>query len=381
LIAAQTGETQAARHPEQAIAADDEGPGEPVVDDLEPAFGPYQLGSKPATTQYDQTYANLLLTLGGSTAPQRATADLDDIRDDLAELGRSGGAAVPWGWYQEGFARAGSDPDYSSHHNAPQFFGYVRNSPALWSGEHDLGELLPAIRDGKLGERGVVFVKGGTHTPFGWKPANPDPEVQAHFLGDDDHPGYSDSQLSEALVATVVNAVARSRYWDDSAIIVTYDDSEGFYDHVPPPVQGTCPDGRPCGDGPRVPFILISPYARSHAIVSEVDDHASFAKFLDLLFGLEPLASLPDERPYLPAGPRDTSAAIGDLSAGFDPERLAGTRAPIPAQAALISDAIVDTFPPTMSCASLGITPVAVPGELSAPPPGFAPRTVARSTR
>ena len=75
--------------------------------------------------------------------------------------------------------------------------------------------------------------------------------------------GDTDAQVGEAFVATFVNAIARSTYWNDSAIIITWDDPGGYYDHVPPPQAGAAaPTQRPCGDGPRLPFILISPYAR-----------------------------------------------------------------------------------------------------------------------
>ncbi len=55
----------------------------------------------------------------------------------------------------------------------------------------------------QLPSQSVVFVKGGQLNPFGWKPTNPN---ALNVLGDDDHPGYSDSQLSESLVAKVVDA-------------------------------------------------------------------------------------------------------------------------------------------------------------------------------
>jgi phospholipase C len=193
--------------------------------------------------------------------------------------------------------------------------------------------------------------------------------VQQHFDGDDDHPGYSDSQISEAFVAEFVNAIAKSKYWDSSVILITWDDSEGFYDHVAPPQFERCPDGHPCGDGPRVPAIIISPYARDHAVIHDIADHTSFAKMLARIFDLPPLATLPDEAPYMPEGPRDTNPALSDLLAAFDPERLAGTKAPIPASAA-----IVDTIsvPPKLSCASIGIKPDVIPGEDNVPV-GFAP--------
>jgi phospholipase C len=375
LIAAQTGQTQWARHPAQAVAAADTGQGVPVVDDLYPAFGPYHNG-EPKAKQVDLTFANVFLTLSGVTATS-AVIDNDDIKDDIASLAGSGKPAIPWGWYQEGFKDDGSGtyPAYVAHHNAAQYFGYVRQNATLWNNVHDLTDVLPAIENGTLADRGLVFIKGGYRTPFGWQSANADPAVRKAFTGDDDHPGYSDSHVSEAMVATMVNEIARSKYWRDSAIIILWDDSEGFYDHVPPPVFEECPDGHPCGDGPRVPLILISPYARSGAIIADPGDHASFAKFLGALFDLPALGSLPDEKPYLPRGPRDTNASLTDLLGGFDPARLAGTSAPIPATAAQIPDAAVKTFPPSMSCRSLGITPAQVPGEMASPPAAFSPRT------
>jgi len=374
IISAQTGQSQAARHPDETVSPEDTGPGVPVYVDLVPAFGPYHKTADTAR-QIDLTFANVLLTLSG-TAAGDATTDSDDVRDDITALVRSGKAPVPWGWYQEGFTDDGSGtyPAYVTHHNAPQFFGYIRQNQALWSHVHDLTELFPAIANGSLGDRGAFFIKGGYKNPFGWVPANPDPKVQAAFLGDDDHPSYSDSQLSESLVAKVVDSVARSKYWNDSAIIVAWDDSEGFYDHMPPPQFEECTDNRACGDGPRVPFILISPFAKSHAIVSDPGDHASFPKFLSAVFDLPLLSSLPNEHATLPEGPRDGNPAISDLLGGFDPARLAGRSRQIAASEAIIPDDVVNAFPPKMSCTSLGITPVKVPKGLDAPPPGFAPR-------
>jgi phospholipase C len=369
LIAGQTGQTQAARHPEETSRSVFT-PGEPVVNDENPAFGPYAFTHEAkGVHQLDQTYATLMLSLSGRNAPE-AKVDSDDIQGDIGELARLNHQAIPWAWYQEGFGNGEGDdhPAYIPHHNAPQYFGYIRKNAAFWSGEHDLLEFFPTVEKAELPPRSVIFIKGGSENPFGWKPA--DPAAQG-ILGDDDHPAYSDSQLSESLVAKVVNAVARSPYWQDSAIIIIWDDSEGFYDHVPPPQFEPCPDKHPCGDGPRVPLILISPYARSAGIVSDPGDHASFAKFLDVLFRLPALASLPDEKPYMPEGPRDANPRLTDLLGGFDPARLAGKKPPIAASQAEIPDSIVNHFPPAMTCADTGVTPVIIPGASLTPPKDF----------
>ncbi|HEV2247781.1 MAG TPA: alkaline phosphatase family protein [Terriglobia bacterium] len=369
LIAAQTGQTQRARHPNEAFKSSNFGKGEPVVNDLAPAFGPYHHEESGPAHQFDQTYATLMLTLLGRDADD-ANADNEDIKQDIGALVKLNHQAVPWAWYQEGFGNGQGDnhPAYIPHHNAPQYFGYIHQNAPLWSGVHDLTDFFDVVEKRQLPPQGVVFIKGGLKNPFGWKPVEP---RARNFLGDDDHPAYSDSQLSESLVAKVVNAVARGPYWQDSAIIIIWDDEGGFYDHVPPPQFEPCPDGDPCGDGPRVPLILISPYARTGGIVSDPGDHASFAKFLEVLFGLPPLAALPDEKSYLPQGPRDTNARLTDLLGGFDPARLAGTEPPIPPSMAEITDSVVNHFPAAMSCQDTGVTPVVIPGASLTPPAGF----------
>ena len=378
LIAAQTGETQWARDATEQVAPNSKGPGDPIVNDSAPPFGPYAAGPPdPLKRQYDQHYATIFLTMAQRNAIA-AKRDNDEIKKDIARIAAPGHPAIPWGWYQEGYSAvrhptaASLAHDYSAHHNALQYFGYLRKNRAFWKNVHGLTALFPAIAHGTLGSRSVVFVKGGIRNQFGWRPANRSARVQARFRGDDDHPGYSDSQLSEALVAKVIDAVAKSRYWKSSAILVLWDDSEGFYDHVAPPQFERCFDGHACGDGPRVPALLISPYAKSHGIIHELSDHASFVKFLGTLFNLPALASLPDEKPYLPLGPRDGNPALSNLLGGFDPERLSGAKAPLSASLAEIPSSVVNSFPSPWSCRSIGVRPVHIPGE-NHPPAGFAP--------
>jgi phospholipase C len=376
LIAGQAGQTQWARDPSQATAAqgNESGPGVPIMNDLDPAYGPYSEADKGH--QIPQRYATLMLALAGSDAAQ-ATNETSGVARDLGAVSASGRAPVPWGWYQEGYVSpTAALPGYETHHNAPQYFGYLRQNDVFWKNVHDVHAMLDVLQNGTLPGSGIFYIKGGSANNFGWKPANPDPYVQANYKGDDDHPGPgdTDAQIGEAFVATFVNAIARSKYWNDSAIIITWDDPGGYYDHVPPPHFEKCSDDRPCGDGPRLPFIVISPYARSGAVVVDPGDQTSVLKFAETLFGLPSLASLPDEQPYMPEGPRDSNPAVTDLLGGFDPARLSGALAPIPSTDAEIPDALVNTMPAAMNCASLGITPVALPNAPSTPPPNFAPR-------
>lgn len=325
--------------------------------------------------QRNQTYATLPLSLAGEeakgeTATDRdAPGDLADIQDDVAFLTQNGQKAIPWGWYEEGYDKEPTDPNdgptdanglhasYITHHNGPQYFGYIANNPQLSENLHGLQDFFSAVDRGSLPvQGGVFFVKGGYQNIFGMKPIDPDPAVQKNFLGDDDHPAYSDAQISEALLAKVVNAIAKSKYWRQSAIIITWDDSEGGYDHVPPPIRSYGPDKSGITDGPRVPLLVISPYARVHSISHDVGDHGSVVKFVDALFGLTPLAQLPDELKGRDLGkqefgqsewgPNDAvTPGVSDLVSAFDPARLNGSAAPLPASYATIPDDIVSALP------------------------------------
>ena len=120
--------------------------------------------------------------------------------------------------------------------------------------EHGLGDFFADMAAQRLPPSGVFYVRGGYEAINGMRPAYNDGSrgakaVQALFQGDDDHPGYSDSGISEALIAREVDAVARSPYWKNCAIIITYDESEGDYDHVPPRILSFDPNGLPLSRG------------------------------------------------------------------------------------------------------------------------------------
>ena len=137
-----------------------------------------------------------------------------------------------------------------------------------------------------------------------------------------------------------------------------------------------------------MPFILISPYARTSYIDHEIGDHASVVKFVDTLFGLAPLAQLPDELKAREIGlekygmdnlgPYDAlTSQISDLVSGFDPDRLSGKTAPVPASQAEIADNIVSVLPQQSGygCKDIGITPVDQALGIHDPiPPDFNPR-------
>ncbi|HEV2283418.1 MAG TPA: alkaline phosphatase family protein [bacterium] len=409
IIAAQTGETQWVKHPDQAYrGSGDSGTGMPDLNDADPLWGSQDDPTPPArrmpvnpsdfrgnppkeyATQINLTFGSLPLTLQGQNLRQVASedrdarGDLDDVRNDIAAISAAGHATVPWGWYEEGYDHEPTDPgpvdamgqhaSYIAHHNGPQYFGYVANNPRMAAHLHGLDDLWNAIDRRTLPrEGGLFYVKGGYQNIMKLAPTDPDPAVRKNFIGDDDHPAYADAQISEAMVAQTINKIARSPYWRQSAIVITWDDSEGDYDHVPPPITKRGPDGGIVSNGPRVPLIVISPFARAHAIAHAAGNHASVVKFADTLFNLTPLAQLPDEQAARALGkqlynqdhlgPDDAfTPGVDDLLGAFDPARLTGRAAPLPAAYAEIPDQDVMRLPAAsgMSCRSIGIVPTDV---------------------
>jgi phospholipase C len=98
-----------------------------------------------------------------------------------------------------------------------------------------------------------------------------------------DHPGYNGICPGENWTVRTLNALMRSPEWRHMAIVLTWDDFGGFYDHVPPPHVDLY------GMGPRVPTIIISPWARSGFVDHEVMEFASVLKLIETVFDLPSL--------------------------------------------------------------------------------------------
>ncbi|MGI8968652.1 MAG: phospholipase C [Chloroflexota bacterium] len=97
-----------------------------------------------------------------------------------------------------------------------------------------------------------------------------------------EHPPYSIC-LGENWTVRRINAIMHSRYWRDTAIVLTWDDFGGIYDHVAPPKRS------PIMFGPRVPAIVISPYARAHTVDHHRYDFNSILRFIETWVGLPAL--------------------------------------------------------------------------------------------
>jgi len=110
-----------------------------------------------------------------------------------------------------------------------------------------------------------------------------------------------DSTTGPHWVASLVNAIGASKYWNSTAIFVMWDDYGGWYDHVAPPLVDY--DGL----GIRVPLIVVSAYAKKSYVSHTQYEHGSILKFVESRFGLAPLSAT-DSRANSPVDCFDFSA-------------------------------------------------------------------------
>ena len=190
---------------------------------------------------------------------------------------------VDWAWYAGGWNAAlagmpdaGGD-EYQFHHQPFVYFAnYADGTPARAAHLKDETDFLAAARAGTL--PAVSFVK-----PSGL---------------DNEHPNYANVITGELHTEDLINAVRNGPNWSDTAIIVTYDENGGFWDHVPPP------KGDSWGPGTRVPTIVISPWAKRGYVDSTVYETSSITALVEHRWHLAPL------------GTRDANAA--DLTGAFE---------------------------------------------------------------
>jgi len=230
---------------------------------------------------------------------------------------------ITWGWFQGGFAPTGvdaqnraicgqhhsglagddavtqsSDGDYIPHHEPFQYYAstvnahHVRPSdPALIgtssdgaNHQYDISDFFVALNEGRL--PAVTYLKA--------------PAYQ------DGHAAYSDPIDEQEFLVNIINLVMQSDKWKETAVVIAYDDSDGWYDHQMGPIvnqsnvpgddkllgDGNC--GTPkatdvsggtqkgrCGYGPRLPLLVISPWAKTNYIDHRVTDQSSILRFIE----------------------------------------------------------------------------------------------------
>ena len=123
----------------------------------------------------------------------------------------------------------------------------------------------------------------------------------------DGHSRYSDPLDEQHFLVDTINRLQKLAEWNSTAVIITYDDSDGWYDHVMPPIVsqsndqsydsllgsdglcGNAPIGAyqdRCGYGPRLPLLMISPYAKVNYVDHGITDQTSIIHFIEDNWGL-----------------------------------------------------------------------------------------------
>ncbi|HVB28590.1 MAG TPA: alkaline phosphatase family protein [Terriglobia bacterium] len=176
-------------------------------------------------------------------------------------------ANISWKYYEEtqpvnptGKKRdylADPDPKHYSLWNPLPGFKAIRDNPADMAHLVALKEYFQDLKKGSLPEVSWIVPMGR----------------------DSEHPPASPS-VGMWYVTRLVNALMQSPCWKDSVVFLTWDDYGGFFDHVPPPLVDAY------GYGPRVPTLVISPFAKPGHISHRTYDFTSMLKFIEVRFGL-----------------------------------------------------------------------------------------------
>jgi phospholipase C len=276
------------------------------------------------------------LTMGGNNIGLELTAD-----------------RTTWGWFQGGFDDGyvpgdGTPPttaqicsethqnvggatvdDYSPHHEPFEYYASTANPMHLpptsvamigrndqANHQYDINDFWAAADAGNL--PAVSYLKA--------------PKYQ------DGHAGYSDPLDEQTWLVNTINQLETLKTWKSTAVIITWDDSDGWYDHVlgslitqsqtsldaltgkgfcggklaqvPVNSAGYAEQGK-CGVGPRLPFLVISPYARSNWVDNTFIDQSSVVKFIEYNWRL----------PALGNGAADTAAGSILSMFNFSPPR------------------------------------------------------------
>ena len=216
---------------------------------------------------------------------------------------------VTWGWFQGGFKPSAttngkivcgtahnniagaSVTDYSPHHQPFQYYKSTANphhlapSSATMIGktdqanhQYDIADFWTSVKNNTM--PAVNFLKAPAY--------------------EDGHGGYSDPLDEQTFLVNTINTLQKSPEWGSTAVVIAYDDSDGWYDHVIAPIEsqsaspvdaltgpGLCGASKAgayqarCGYGPRLPLLVISPFARKNFVDNTTTDQSSILRFIE----------------------------------------------------------------------------------------------------
>lgn len=284
------------------------------------AYDPKTGAVLPTSTAVQSPNAAGVGTVIGDPDPAYDDCSDNDHTSTSAVVGMSGknvgdllnARGVTWGWFQGGFTPttawngqsgsyaacdkttanvAGATPkDYSPHHSPFQYYKSTSNPHHLAPSsvkaightdqanhQYDLTSFDAALKADNL--PAVSFLKA--------------PEAQ------DGHAAYSDPLDEQKFLVNEINAIQKSDSWSSTAVVVTYDDSDGWYDHVAPTVTNGSNDAAVdsavctsvshtaggyadrCGPSQRLPLLVVSPWAAQNKVDHTPIEQASVLRFIE----------------------------------------------------------------------------------------------------
>ena len=230
-----------------------------------------------------------------------------------------------WGWFEGGFRSAGKHrnvggkevADYIPHHEPFQFYRQTANPSHL-----------PPASVAMIGRTDQANHQYGM-SDF-WRAVDAENIPNVAFLKapgyQDGHAGYSDPIDEQAWLVATLNRLQKSPEWKSTAVFISWDDSDGWYDHVMGPIvtasndpkedalEGPGSAGSPApgiyldraGYGPRLPLLVVSPWAKRNFVAHSISDQSSIIRFIEDNWKLGRL------------GDQSTDAAAGELNNLFD---------------------------------------------------------------
>jgi phospholipase C len=254
--------------------------------------------------------------MGTVIGDPQPTGDVCTSRDNVTMSGSNVGnllnaKGITWGFFQGGFDLTKTNPDgstgckrthtssitnvkkgdYIPHHQPFQYYASTANPNHLRptsvgmigqtdqaNHQYDIDDFFAAVANGNMPE--VSYLKAAGYQ--------------------DGHAGYSDPLDEQTFLVETLNTLQKSPEWKDTAVIIAYDDSDGWYDHVMSPIvsqsdtsedaltgTGHCGTAAPgaaegrCGYGPRLPLLVVSPFAKLNYVDHTVTDQSSILQFVE----------------------------------------------------------------------------------------------------
>lgn len=283
-------------------------------------FGPSTPGALNLVS--GQTHGATPAEVPNTAAQGSVIGDADPAYDDCSSPGvlsmsgqnvgdKLNANKVTWGWFQGGFqptstsggkaacssahknVGGASVSDYSAHHEPFEYYQSTANPHHLPpSSTQMIGQTDQANHQYDLSNF--------------WQAVNSHNMPQVSFLKapryEDGHASYSDPLDEQRFVVDTLNRLQKSPDWDSTAVVLAYDDSDGWYDHQmskivnpssdprydalnadhcgnEPPQAGAYQDR--CGYGPRQPLLVISPFARQNSVDHGLTDQSSILRFIE----------------------------------------------------------------------------------------------------